>query len=154
MAGLVPAIPIKNVRPCPCYRDARHKAGHDGFELSLDPREVSHGARRGADFVEQFEAVLAYFFVVIIDLNAFEERIHVPSLRVAKRVHRTSQNLHCRHRSDRLASTTVALLGISKRKALFDRVVCNQTRIFGASASTSIVSFFSSIADDVGQRAR
>jgi hypothetical protein len=29
MAGLVPAIPVKNTRPCHLYRDARHKAGHD-----------------------------------------------------------------------------------------------------------------------------
>jgi hypothetical protein len=29
MAGLVPAIPIKTAKRCQCYRDARHKAGHD-----------------------------------------------------------------------------------------------------------------------------
>jgi hypothetical protein len=29
MAGLVPAVTVKNTRPCHLYPDARHKAGHD-----------------------------------------------------------------------------------------------------------------------------
>jgi hypothetical protein len=29
MAGLVPAMTVKTVKRCQCYRDARHKAGRD-----------------------------------------------------------------------------------------------------------------------------
>src|SRR3982750_3261692 len=32
MAGLVPAISLRGAPPCPLYRDARHKAGHDGWK--------------------------------------------------------------------------------------------------------------------------
>jgi hypothetical protein len=35
MAGLVPAIPISEARPCQPKRDARHKAGHDGREIRI-----------------------------------------------------------------------------------------------------------------------
>jgi hypothetical protein len=32
IAGLVPAIPIRNAPHCPPKRDARHKVGHGGVK--------------------------------------------------------------------------------------------------------------------------
>ena len=44
-------------------------------ESVLDPGEIRHRAGRGADLVQELQAVLAHFGVVVIDLDLVEERI-------------------------------------------------------------------------------
>src|SRR5579863_117525 len=42
--------------------------------LALDPGKVRDGARRGANFVEQSQAIFAHFRIVVIDLGLVKER--------------------------------------------------------------------------------
>ena len=64
------------------HADGDHPAGgvrNDAAWLILNLREIRHGARRGADFVEQLQPVFAHGHVIVVDLDSRfyrEERIH------------------------------------------------------------------------------
>ena len=87
MAGLVPAIHVFRRRQqtrmprrigdeATPFFDGYGRARRERLDsLSLDLGKIRHGARRGADFVEQFQPVLAQRLVVDIDRHLVEEGI-------------------------------------------------------------------------------